>query len=280
MGKALEGVCLAHSDQLGSDSSIWTWFEEARDSVSRDERLYPDYGNGNFAFHLSRYLWATPFAYDRTVLDAGCGAGYGAELLSTVAHSVVAVDYDADAVSENQGRYAYRTNLSFEVRDVTALAFPDESFDLIVSFEVYEHLEGTKSETFLRHLSRLCRAGGFVLLSTPNRLVEAPFMKSAGQVNQYHVNSVSPREFKARLQSQFKYVTLFGQRVQGPLLKRLLRAVDVFNLRHSLLSYDAKQRLNGALSGKSLSTRLELRDITIRRSLVRQSGVLLAVCSK
>ena len=248
--------------------------------MARDERIYPDFTNGNFAFHLFRYVWALPFAYDKIVLDAGCGSGYGSDLLAVVARQVVAVDYDREAIVENQARYSYRQNLTFRMEDVADLSFPDESFDIIVSFEVYEHLEVRNSDRFLSHLSRLCRGGGQVLLSTPNRLVEAPFMSSAGQSYHYHVNSVSPSELKARLKPHFGSVTLFGQRVKAPWLKAVLRALDAFNLRHRLLSYRSKQRLERTLSKETFSSSPDLRKIRIASSFIRQSGIIVAVCRK
>jgi SAM-dependent methyltransferase len=248
--------------------------------VARDERIYPHLSDGNFAFHLFRYLWALPFAYDAVVLDAGCGSGYGAELLSTVARRVVGVDRDPDAVADDRVKYAHRNNLVFEVEDVTNLSFAAESFDLIVSFEVYEHLDVARSERYLDHLSRICRPGGLVLLSTPNRLVEEPFMSSAGRLYHHHVNSVSPGELKLKLKAHFKSVTLLGQRVKAPLFKGILRAVDTFNLRHRLLSYQAKQRLDRLVSRRPFSESPGLRSIRIARSFVRQSGIIVAACSK
>jgi 2-polyprenyl-3-methyl-5-hydroxy-6-metoxy-1,4-benzoquinol methylase len=145
---------------------------------------------------------------------------------------------------------------------------------------VYEHLELPCSEHFLFHLSRICRSGGWLFLSTPNRLVEAPFLKSAGKSYRYHVNSVSPSEFKTRLKRHFRSVNLFGQRARAPWIKTLLRAADVLNVRHRLLSYSAKQRVDKVLSNQPFSERPEFRDIRIRRSLVRQSGIIVAACRK
>lgn len=246
----------------------------------RDERIYPDPSDGNYAFHLFRYLWALPYAYQREVLDAGCGSGYGADLLAAVARSVIAVDRDPDAIREARAKYAYRPNLTFETMDVTELPFVDESFDVIVSFEVFEHIEPSKSVWFVKHLARLCRPSGRVLLSTPNRLVEAPHLKSVAIQYHYHVNSVSPRELKARLVPYFGSVTLLGQRAKDRPLKKLLKAFDFLNLRHRLLSYSAKQRLDLLFSGGTASYGPDPNLFELSRWLVRQSGIIVAVCTK
>ena len=248
--------------------------------MARDERIYPDVADGNFSFHLFRYLWAMRFAYDKRVLDAGCGSGYGAALLAGLARSVVAVDHDAEAIAEDRSKYGNRNNLEFMVQDVADLSFQDESFDLIVSFEVYEHLDLESSGRFLRHLARLCQPGGWVLLSTPNRLVEAPFLKSSGKSYGYHVNSVSPSEFRGRLQEHFPSVSVLGQRIEARWLKGMLRALDFLNLRHRLLSYQSKQKLDDLLSGRASPERPDLWKIQLRRSFVRQSGILVAACRK
>ncbi len=265
---------LLGAGQCGSAFSA----QEAQ-AVARDERIYPDLSNGNFLFHLFRYYWAMPFAVDRAVLDAGCGSGYGAELLAAVARAVVAVDHDADAIAQCRDKYAYRRNLSFEVQDVANLALASDSFDLTVSFEVYEHLESAQSDQFLHHLSRTCRRGGSVLLSTPNRLVETPFMKSAGKSYSYHVNSVSPGEFKARLKRHFRTVRLYGQRIMAPRVKGILRALDILNLRHRVLSYRAKRRWIVRFL-LALSPAPRISGHPIGRSLIRQSSIVVAACNR
>ena len=59
------------------------------------ERFVPDAMRGQLvaAEHVARYTWASAFCSGRRVLDAGCGAGYGSELLNGAgASEVVAVD--------------------------------------------------------------------------------------------------------------------------------------------------------------------------------------------
>ena len=59
-------------------------------------------------------------------------------------------------------------NLRFEQASCTALPHADRSFDLIVAFEVIEHLEDWRG--FLLEMRRLLAANGQFIVSTPNKL--------------------------------------------------------------------------------------------------------------
>jgi len=57
------------------------------------------------AEHLVRYEWAGGLAQGRRVLDAGCGTGYGAEMLAAAgAASVIGVDVAAAVVEAARAR--------------------------------------------------------------------------------------------------------------------------------------------------------------------------------
>ena len=277
------GFLKAHS--LDANGYSWRLARETRLNGATGlmvwrEGMYPNFEDGLFAWHLYRYVWALPYAYNKNVLDAGCGSGYGAELLSLVAKNVTAIDYNSDIVAENSGKYASRVNLEFEVMDLTSLKLPVDRFDLIVCFEVYEHIAPSQCDTVLRDLHRTCKRQGKALFSTPNRLVEAPYMKSAALTNPYHINSVAPNEFRASLRRHFTHVQLFGQKPKEKMVKRLLKTLDVLNLRHYVFSYQTKRRLDLVLSGGVPSFLPDMSTIEISKSLVRQSSVLLARCTK
>ena len=239
------------------------------------EYLEPRVGDGLFAAHLARYRWALPRVNGLDVLDAGCGEGYGADLLATVARHVNAIDYDP-AVIEGARRKYTRVNLDFQIMDCGCLTFPDESFDAVICFEVLEHLPDDLG--FLRNIRRILRPGGFLLLSTPNAEIEELHARSSGQQRvAYHVNSMTANVLSARLHQVFESVSLFGQRPRGGGLYNLLKRLDYFNLRHRVLSAAAKRRAASALS---VCDRGQVEDFTIARGMLRQSAILLAICRK
>src|SRR5436305_219675 len=102
--------------------------------------------------HLARYTFAARLARGKRVLDAGCGAGYGSAELAHAAQSVVGIDCAMEAVGFAREHYRL-PNLQFEQASCTALPHKDSSFDLVVGFEVIEHLENWRD--FLRGVVRV-----------------------------------------------------------------------------------------------------------------------------
>src|SRR4051812_20160464 len=63
--------------------------------------------------HLARYTFAARLARGKRVLDAGCGAGYGAAELAHVAQAVMGIDCPQEAVGFARENYRL-PNLQFE----------------------------------------------------------------------------------------------------------------------------------------------------------------------
>ena len=115
------------------------------------ERCVPERMAGNIKIlmnHISRYNFALMYARKKTkVLDASCGSGFGTNMLSDVAGDILGVDVDAPSIDYARHRY----NGRFEWYDLNK-EFPDEQFNIIVSFETIEHLDNP--EFFLDNASK------------------------------------------------------------------------------------------------------------------------------
>lgn len=183
------------------------------------ERTAPGIAEENYWFrrHEAAYLALRPHCADATVLEAGCGEGYGADLLARHAAQVLALDYDRDAVEHVAVTYSRVTpsqaNLAF-------LPLGSSTVDVIVNFQVIEHL--WNQEGFLAECRRVLCSGGKLVLTTPNRLTFTP--GSDTPLNPYHTREFAPSELDALVRDAgFEMDTLHGLH-HGP----ALRALDAY----------------------------------------------------
>ncbi|MGQ0573126.1 MAG: class I SAM-dependent methyltransferase [Pseudonocardia sp.] len=152
------------------------------------ERTVPGIPAENYWFRRHEVVYAAlaPLCAGARVLEAGCGEGYGADLLARTGR-VLALDYDAASVAHVARRYprvhAARANL-------VALPVRTEACDAVVSLQVIEHL--WEQERFLAECRRVLAPGGLLALSTPNRLTFSPGRDTP--LNPFHTRELSPAE--------------------------------------------------------------------------------------
>lgn len=148
--------------------------------------------------HFHRYLWAARFVTGRRVLDLGSGEGFGAAILSETAAKVVGIDIDRASVDHSSLNYD-GPRLSFRVGSALDLScFEPASFDVVVSFEVIEHI-GDQAGV-LAEIARVLAPDGLVVMSTPDRRA---YTDATGQHNPYHERELSTDEFVALAASEF-----------------------------------------------------------------------------
>lgn len=77
-----------------------------------------------------------------TVLEIGCGQGVGAKIIHQLFSpgKYVGIDLDARMIRRARQRGSGLQNTTFMEGDAASLAFPDESFDLIVDFGIVHHI--------------------------------------------------------------------------------------------------------------------------------------------
>ena len=124
-------------------------------------------GRAIYLMHIASYRFAMPYCKGKRVLDLGCGSGYGAALIAETAISVTAVDVSAEAIAYANNHYR-NSRISFtRIEKDKPLPFANESFDVILSFQVIEHVADT--ETYLWEAARVLTSEGTLILITPDR---------------------------------------------------------------------------------------------------------------
>jgi len=180
------------------------------------ERTIPDLDVENYWFrrHQVVYQRLAPRCAGREVLEAGCGEGYGADLIAGVARRVIAVDYDEAAVGHVRGRYprveVMRANLA-------ELPLPDASVDVVVNFQVIEHL--WDQPQFVAECARVLRRSGLLMMSTPNRITFSPGRDTP--INPFHTRELNAGELTELLvDGGFSQVSMSGL-FHGPRLREM-----------------------------------------------------------
>jgi 2-polyprenyl-3-methyl-5-hydroxy-6-metoxy-1,4-benzoquinol methylase len=170
------------------------------------ERLETEILNSNTLEHLHRYALAQGLVSGKSVLDIACGEGYGTNLLSQVAQTVVGVDISEETVQHAQSKYK-KSNLAFRAGRADKILAEDSSFDVVVSFETIEHHD--KHIEMMQEIKRVLKPQGVLIISSPDKLNYSIKRKYA---NPYHVKELFIEEFKGLIQSHFKYSLFFQQR--------------------------------------------------------------------
>lgn len=96
------------------------------------------------------------------VLENGCGVGMYVEHLKPFSRQIIGLEYDFERAHQAGEKSAHIVNAAGEM-----LPFPYESFDLILSHEVLEHVNNDR--TAIEEMVRVLRPAGRIVLFCPNR---------------------------------------------------------------------------------------------------------------
>jgi SAM-dependent methyltransferase len=171
------------------------------------ERTLPDVPAENYWYrrHLAVYEWIGARVIGKRVLDMACGEGYGSEVLSRSAATVLGVDANPEAHEHARLRYTHQ-NLTFERGLVETHGEPG-SFDAIVFLQTIEHVQDPVA--VLEHFKALSAPGAVVYLSTPNVLTLAPPGAEKSD-NPWHLREYRAHEFRDLCSAVFERVELLG----------------------------------------------------------------------
>ncbi len=134
--------------------------------------------------------------HDR-ILEIGCGIGSVVAELSRKEHDVRGIDISSEAIEYGRKKYG---DIPLEVQAAEALPYEDESFDVVLSFDLFEHIAAI--DRHISEVARVLRPGGHYLFQTPNKLsnviYETLWTKSLAW-RRYHPSLHSPGQLRRRL---------------------------------------------------------------------------------
>lgn len=163
------------------------------------------------SYHSAIYQWAKQHVAGLNVLDAGCGEAYGTAMLAEQAAHVTGVDISPAAIAAIEAQHR-RDNIDYRVMDCQAMAFPDATFDVVVTNALLEYL--TDCDAFFDEAARVLKPGGLFICGTKNADLS---MKNADGSPLYpdHNQEYSPQTLRAALAARLEDVQLYGEVMKG-----------------------------------------------------------------
>ncbi|OGK39910.1 hypothetical protein A3A74_05500 [Candidatus Roizmanbacteria bacterium RIFCSPLOWO2_01_FULL_35_13] len=120
----------------------------------------------------------------KEIIEFGCATGIVSKLLSKEGHHVLGTDISSYMIKKDKKLYP---DINFRVQDMEKPLREKSNFDLVVAFDVIEHLENPKLG--IKNAFRCLKKGGFIILSTCS---DTPGIST----DPSHINIKSPSKWK------------------------------------------------------------------------------------
>jgi SAM-dependent methyltransferase len=133
------------------------------------------------------------------VLEVGCGEGRGIGLVLPKAKSYSAIDKIEPVIAKLRTKYPTGKFYSGNIPPLSP--FDDNSFDVVITFQVIEHIGDDFN--FLKEIHRVLRPGGLAIITTPNR----PMSLSR---NPWHIREYTGKELGDLCSKMFSRVEVKG----------------------------------------------------------------------
>ncbi|HOW19785.1 MAG TPA: class I SAM-dependent methyltransferase [Phycisphaerae bacterium] len=140
------------------------------------------------------------------VLEIGCGIGTIVAELSKQGYDVCGTDLSQVAIEYGRRKYP---GVRLEVQPAEELAYEDGQFDVVLSFDLFEHI--ARIDRHVAEVRRVLKPGGYYLFQTPNKWSNAVFETLAHKTLQWrrvHPSLHTPGQLRRRL-AQHGFETRF-----------------------------------------------------------------------
>lgn len=182
------------------------------------------------------------------VLELGCGAGRGMELVAQAATNYTGIDKNSELLASHRKQYPNFTFLEQNIPPFNGIE--DNTFDFVITFQVIEHIED--DSLFVKEIHRVLKPGGKAIITTPN--IELSLTR-----NPWHVREYTSKQLHKLLEKSFSKIDVqgvIGSNAVNEYYERNKASVqkitrfDIFNLQYKLprrvlqVPYDILNRMN------------------------------------
>ena len=146
------------------------------------------------------------------ILDVGCRFGSLLHRLYELGYTdIQGIDNDKESVGIGKKKYSdVRNQINYYPGDT--IPFEDEVFDIVLMFDVIEHIPGIQD--FLENqVYRVVNKGGRFIFQTPNKIINIPWeimhKKSFSAYKEYHCSLQTKNSLRTILEkAQFKDIVI------------------------------------------------------------------------
>jgi len=131
------------------------------------------------------------------ILEIGCGIGSIVFELSKQGYDIIGTDISQEAIAYGLKKYA---DIKLEVQPAELLPYEDRSFDIVLSFDLFEHI--AQIDRHVAEVFRLLKNDGYYLFQTPNKYSNVIFetlTKKSLKWRRAHPSLHTPRHLIRRL---------------------------------------------------------------------------------
>jgi ubiquinone/menaquinone biosynthesis C-methylase UbiE len=202
LSDATKGLSGTHLEQLGlEDESLGGyrkfWDEAASvdpvDAIAHRDTAESFEVSGR---PLADVVWKALPSSDAAVLEIGCGTGRIMQHLAGSYREVHGIDISSKMVEQGRDRLAHLENVRFHQGNGYDLEpFANESFDLVYSTLVFQHMPKTVAYNYLLEARRVLRPGGLLSFQVPNLLDDVQFLQFNHFVQPWFVEHPYPMHF-------------------------------------------------------------------------------------
>ena len=215
----------------------------------------------------------------KSVLDVGCGCGYGSDFLArNGARDVTSVDVSREAITRAMELYSATTNAKFLIADAQSHSLGVSVFDIVTSFEMLEHVADYVK--CLEGIRRAMKEDGLLILSTPNRCYWDSKIGRGNAPSQFHTKEFYPDELQDALRVHFRHVDIWFQAIS--VKRKELLAQSKLSRTPSFLKRVVPMTIQETMSSRfrGYSVYPHWNDIELMRPNVDSlESVIVAICS-